>query len=599
MSSVMCRRIIQVLALSSAAWAGCSSDRGSFDQTGGQLGDRDAGSPPDAGCSGLVCSRDLRSVRDCEGKVVEECAVDKACGNGACIDPCDAAALNEGSVGCSFAIPGQNSGSMYGGSCTAVFVANSWTSPANLRLEFDGKEVSLDGAVWVPEVQNGVVTHHPLNGPVPPGGGAVVFLSSEDKGASSWLGCPKEVKTVFEKEPTIPATGIGRVAFAFADVPVSMYSMYPYGGAPSHLPSAALLFPTTTFRKNYVAVTTWGGRGDVTLADPSAVRQVGQPTLQIVATEDDTSVALLPTVGVSGGNGVASGFAHEVIAYTLQRGDVMQLTQEQDLVGSVIEASKPVGVFGGGSCMFIPGDTMACDTDNVQIPPVSSWGSEYVVLPPPNRKTWRTQGAETEQDWGIVRIVGAVDGTELTYEPWVPQGAPATLKTGQQARFIASRPFVVRSQDADHPFYVAAIMTSAHKSSTHLGDPETALVIPPAQWLDSYVFFSDHSYELSAVAVTRQKENGRFHDVNLDCAGVLAGWQPINADYEWTFVELSRHGEGVRHPGGACTDGAHRMNSAGPFSMTVWGIASYSSYAYPGGALLRKITDVHVPAVVR
>ncbi len=586
-------RVIQLLVVCPALWLGCSSNRDSFSSRPREFSEVDGG---DAGCSGVTCSQDLRSIRDCDGNIVEECAIDKACGRGKCIEPCEAAAANEGSVGCSFVIPGQNSGALYGSRCAAVFVANTSAQPATIRLEFEGEDRSLDGAVWVPVVENGVVKHRKLDGPIPTGSGAVVFLSSDFRPESDWVGCPSEAKTVFDREPTIPATGIGHVALLRSDVPIAMYSMYPYGGASSYIPSATLLYPISSFRKNYVAATTWGGSGD--MFGGTRGGQTGMPTLQIVATEDDTSVNLLPTVNIVGGNGLPSELAHEVAHYTLQRGEVMQLTQNADLVGSVIESSKPVGVFGGGSCMRIPSGVFACDTDNVQIPPLSAWGSEYVVLPPPNRSLWRSRGAEAEQDPGVVRLVGAVDDTNLSYEPVVPDRAPGKLDSGQMERFFVSEPFVVRSQDSAHPFYAASIMTGSNMSTTRLGDPETAIVIPPAQWLDSYVFFSDSSFNLSAVFVIRRKHSGEFRDVVLDCAGTLTGWKAVTADYEWTHAELSRFGAPVSYAEGTCTDGAHRIRSDGPFSMTIWGISADASYSYPGGSAVRTITDVHLPVNV-
>ena len=62
--------------------------------------------PPGGGA--VVCSRDLHAILDCDGNIVEECGSDKACGKGKCVAPCEAAALNEGSVGCSFVVPKQN-----------------------------------------------------------------------------------------------------------------------------------------------------------------------------------------------------------------------------------------------------------------------------------------------------------------------------------------------------------------------------------------------------------------------------------------------------------------------------------------------------------
>jgi IgGFc binding protein/Sigma-70 region 2 len=86
-----------------------------------------------------------------------------------------------------------------------------------------------------------------------------------------------------------------------------------------------------------------------------------------------------------------------------------------------------------------------------------------------------------------------------------------------------------------------------------------------------------------------------FQDVNLDCAGVLTGWQPINADYEWTTVVLTRSGKPQEFPSGSCPDGAHRIQSAGPFTIAVWDADTAASRSCPGGMGLRQVPQVRVP----
>ncbi len=581
----------------SVVWAGCSPDRASFGNGPTDLGNADGGNAePDAAC-GLVCSRDLRSVRDCNDVLVQECPADTACGNGKCIAPCDAAALNEGSVGCSFAIPSPVDDQARG-SCFAIFVANNWTSPASLRLSYKGEVRTIDRAAWVPYVEDGVVKHKPLEGPIPPGSGAVVFLTNEPELSQYAITCPAGVQPILDTDITRDGSGIVEGFFASSDVPVSMYSVFPYGGASSYSPSATLLLPTTSLRTNYVVMSSWGGAGDAfgkgIVGDPVG-GQPGRPTVQIMAIEDDTTVELLPKVDVVGGNGVARAPANHVASFRLERGQILQLVQQNELVGSVVESSRPVGVFGGHTCMFVPYGVGACDSDNKQIPPLSAWGHEYAVLPAPDRVRLAGTRSQGSGEPSIVRFVGAAADTKLVYEPRRPEGAPTTLEAGELARFFTSEPFVVSSQGADHPFFVSTVMTGAIASSSGIGDPETAIAIPTDQWLDSYGFFSDPTYARSAVFVTRRRTNGTFHDVKLDCAGVVTSWEPIAADYEWTYVELTRAAVPQTYPAGTCADGVHGIQSDGPFTMTVWGLGDDASYSYPGGTGLRRATQLYVP----
>lgn len=594
-----------LLFVASAGWAGCSSDLNTFATTTPVLVPEDAdvdASAADAAipeCMGHVCSRDLRSVQDCDGNLVETCPADKACGNGACIPPCTAAEIAQGSLGCSFASTPSVDSTQRGG-CAALFIANDWTSPATVKVNFEGQDLPLDGALWVPTVKDGQVTHEKLDGAIPAGSGAVLFVSNEVVEGSTAINCPSGVTPLISKTLSVPVTTLSKAVFTTTDVPVSMYSIFPYGGASSQTPSATLLLPTSSFGKNYVLMSSWGGKDDVfgrgiyaTTLGP----QPGKPSVQIVAIEANTSVKLLPKVDIVGGNGIAAAPADEPVTYALERGQVLQIVQSSELVGSILESDKPVGVFGGHTGMQIPVGVTYVDSENKQIPPLSAWGSEYAVMPAPDRARMAGKDEDRSQDLSVIRIIGAADGTQLVYDPVQPVGAPGTISSGENVRFFSNMPFVVKSQDKDHPFFVVTTMTGTGTLTTNqqIGDPETVMNVPTKQWLDSYRFFSDYTYQRSVAVVTRQRTNDAFKDVTLDCAGALTGWERINDDYEWTYVQLSRQWMPMTYPGGTCTDGPHHIKSDGAFTMTVWGLGAFASYAYPGGMGLRTSTSFELP----
>ncbi len=221
----------------------------------------------------------------------------------------------------------------------------------------------------------------------------------------------------------------------------------------------------------------------------------------------------------------------------------------------------------------------------------------------------RHDGVEESPPW---RVLGAVDGTTLTYDP--PQvGAPATIGSGQMVMFDSAGPFVVRSQDDKHPFFFASYMTGCAVPGQGApegcaGDPEFVNVIPPDQYLQSYVFFTDPTYPETNLVFTRRKsKDGTFKDVDLDCAGKLAGWKPVGAggDFEYTRFDLVRRNFEKQ---GACDNGRHEAKSDGRFGLTVWGWGSNLStgftstavsYAYPAGASVQPINDVVIPPVVK
>ncbi|HEY6039027.1 MAG TPA: IgGFc-binding protein, partial [Kofleriaceae bacterium] len=127
--------------------------------------------------------------------------------------------------------------------------------------------------------------------------------------------------------------------------------------------------------------------------------------------------------------------------------------------------------------------------------------------------------------------------------------------------------------------------------ATCLGDEEYVNILPPAQWLSSYVFFTDPTYTTTNLVITRKGGTAGFQDVTVDCLGVISGWQPVgtNGDYEITNVDLQRN-----TPVGTCTNGRHTASSAGSFNIMVWGLSKFASYAYPAGGNVGKINPVIV-----
>jgi len=195
------------------------------------------------------------------------------------------------------------------------------------------------------------------------------------------------------------------------------------------------------------------------------------------------------------------------------------------------------------------------------------------------------------------RIMGAVDGTTITYDPPTPPaGAPTTLNSGQLVMFYSAGPFTVSSQDNKHPFYLAAHMGGENfMGGNYLtGDPEHVNVMPPLEYLASYIFMTDPTFANTNLVLVRQKNAmGTFDDVTLDClTGPVAGWTPIGSagNYEYAWVDLVI---GFA-PQAGCNNGYHTIASPTPFGLTVWGTDSYVSYAYPAGASVQPINTVVV-----
>lgn len=559
--------------LAFGAIAACGHDDRAFDSSSMLLSD--AGGDVTASCESTRCSRDLKSIiNGCTNEVVTECTSGLGCGvDGTCVSACTSAAGAKGSVGCEFwTLPPDDIIDGSAGSCFAVLVANTWDAPATLGAELGSEMLDIAKAVYTVSLGDaGERRYDALTGPLAPGGLAIVFLSGS---ASSANPCP--VVAAIPTDPIAHGTATTKAFHVTASVPISAYSIYPYGGAGTYFPTATLLLPSSSFSTTYLAVNGW----------PAAVR-TGMSFLQIVANEDDTVVTLDPIA--------SAGSAKQT--WTLAKGEVAQVTQPNELTGSPIQASKPVGLFGGTRCPYVPDDYGTCDILAQQIPSLDAWGNEYALVPyrPRTEKDGALGLTPENVPW---RFVGAADGTVLTYDPAPPPGAPTTLAANESVTFMTTQMVSVKSQDAAHPFFVAEFMTGQDYTpivgAQAIGDPDYVVDVPSDQFLDRYIFFTDYTYSDTTLTVVRRKTEQGFSPVTLECAGDLPDFMPLGTagEYEYTWVRLTKNYTPQMFAKGECGYGRHEVTSDGPFGIYVWGTDDAASYGYAGGMGLRSLNQI-------
>jgi IgGFc binding protein len=534
----------------------------------------------DSSSCGIHCSADLHQVLDCNENVISTCPDDQGCApGGTCVAPCDSAAANASTIGCDFysVVPGPEYETR--GSCFAALLANTWTTPITIEASRGATQLNIAQIARTPEGSGQAISYSPLpNNELLPGKIAILFLSDFPSGDFLYVGCPAGISAGVQTDPAVDKTGIGQAFHIRTSAPVVAYDIYPYGGAASYVSSATLLVPTPTWGTNFIAA-------DAYQTDPNLAFVNGYPFIQIVASEDATAVTISPTSAIVGGPGVVGTGQGQPVTYQVNRGEYLQILQNDRLSGSPISADKPISVWGGSACMNIPVGNYACDSAHQQLLPVQSLGREYLGV----RHRDRSGTPESVP----YQIVGAVDGTVLTYEPSVPLGAPTTLSSGQAVEFSSGDAFVVRSQDSDHPFYLAQYMTGAGLGGGDQGDPEFVNVIPPEQYLPEYLFLTDPTYRNTHLVFTRQKVVDGFRDVTLDCLGTVTGWAPIGTtgQFEYARVDLTMDFQ----PVGGCNTGVHTATSTAPFGLTVWGWDTTCSYAYPAGMSVEPINTVVVP----
>jgi hypothetical protein len=607
-------------------------------ETGLPEGAEDAEGAPDTPAECTTPSycdpNDLGHVYRC-GIPIVQCSLLEQCvarSSGAyCVNPCLDSLGNDTSNGCEFYAAEMDTTPDVMGVCYAVFIVNEWKTgePAKIEVSLRGKGLPIDQFARIPLGKGTTLTYAPYDPArgLPTDQVAILFLSRDPSATSDpvasdprLLGnCPSGVTPAVVGDAALHGTGTGDAFRIRTNVPVVAYQMLPYGGGRARVTGSTLLLPTSAWGMNYVVADAY--KAPLTMMVPQA--RAG-PTTVVIASQDGTTVAVKSTVDVLAGGGLGAASAGVPTSYMLNGGQYLQFTQPNELTGTAVESDKPVVVIGGSTLMDLPLDTRRADSAQQMLPPVHALASEYVAV---RYRTRDSSGVEESVPW---RLVGVVDGTQLTYEPAAPAGAPSTLRAQELAEFGSPGPFVVRSQDADHPFYVASYMTGGAPYQGR-GDPEFVNVVPPAQYLPHYTFFTDPTYPETNLVVVRVRDpqTGLFPDVNLDCAGVLGGWRPVsrNSAFQFTRVDLST---GDFRGVGGCDNGVHVISAslpasteAGPpplvgprFGVTVWGwgndvtwpadnteadetnprFTRWVSYGYPAGANFAPLSNVTLSA---
>jgi hypothetical protein len=195
--------------------------------------------------------------------------------------------------------------------------------------------------------------------------------------------------------------------------------------------------------------------------------------------------------------------------------------------------------------------------------PDSTWGRRVVVTPFGDRPAVPS----------VVRILALQDGTTLAFDP--PSVAPTTtvLSARKFVQFETNASFVVT---ANRPILVAQFMYGGG-TDTDEGDPAMVYEVPVEQYRREYTFLTPATYTHNYANIVGPRGAPPW----IDGAAVTAYERPVGQSglSAWT-VEL---------PAGVHRLGSSTANGSLTYGIKVYGTATFTSYAYPGGLDLEVI----------
>lgn len=296
----------------------------------------------------------------------------------------------------------------------------------------------------------------------------------------------------------------------------------------------------------------------------------GGSQFAIVGTEDNTEVTI--TLPVNTG----PYFAGVPYSVTLQTGQAYYLKATglpgNDLSGTMISSNYRIAVFGSHHCANIPETELFCDYLIEQLPPVTSWGKEFVIVPLAGRTngdTYRFLSSENNSDIFL-------DGTKII-----------TLNKNEIYEVIIDGPGYITSTGRILVTQYANGVTYDNPTND-IGDPFMMIVPPVEQFLSSYTIYSpDIGNPITPTAnyINLVVNKSDKNNITVDATPVPSG----------IFTDLSYGNYSVARV--SVNTGTHNITGTMPLLVLVYGFNWRESYGYPGGTGLFDFVSTPTPTI--
>lgn len=545
---------------------------------------------PDACVPGKGCLPCNPSTNVCVGNEVHKCADDgmsseelvevcdvqngKLCSDGKCGTACEIAEEQSSNVGCEFwAVdldqidgdtiigPSDPSKMPWG-----VVLSNAGQSQANVTIEMN-------------EAPPGQ----------PPQPVVVAQVSLQATSLEKIVLPTREVDCGLQPDDyAAPGTCLSSQAFRItSSAPIIVYQFNVFENAFSN--DASLLLPTHSLGKVH-RIIGWGA-GHPFLPIPIPGAGVDRSYVTVVGTQANTQVTVKPSWRIRGNPPIAATAAGGEIVATIGAFDVLNLETDDgtfqddpitmaDLSGTSVVATAPVAVFSGTESAGSPGpfdvpkppgagDDVTCCLDHLeeQVFPAEAVGKNYVITRSPVRST----GSFREPD--VIRFLGVAEPANVTTTLPPPYNS-FTLQPGEVKTTWTQNNFSVVSTA---PVSVGQILVSqGYVEGGAVGDPSLTIYPPVEQYRTEYVILTPGSWIENWVVIAAE----------VDAEVVLDGTTTLGC-----MTEPAGTVENITWESRVCplNEGVHELHGTKPFGIVAYGYGAAGSYAFVGGADVKKI----------
>ena len=288
----------------------------------------------------------------------------------------------------------------------------------------------------------------------------------------------------------------------------------------------------------------------------------------LVGCEDDTVITITPSQSISlpmdsqmVSESVAvepDALSHEIILHRMQ---TLLISSVDDLTGTTIASNKPLTVISGHECANVPLSEAGCEPFAVQVPPIATWGTRFLLAPFVGRSGPHGFKAVSSSDTSFVYTCNSES-----------RFAPET----RVLDFFTDSYCFLQSSD---PIFVTEL--SFGGTIDDMGDPAIAMVSPIDQYVQTvdFVSLSSSNFPSSYISVTVAAEHHDPDSVLLDGQAIQCNWEEIT-DNEDNIVGYGCSKTITSAPNGPTKHTVTHSAEGGLLSVLVYGFNSFPNLGY-------------------
>ena len=200
--------------------------------------------------------------------------------------------------------------------------------------------------------------------------------------------------------------------------------------------------------------------------------------------------------------------------------------RDVDLTGSRIVSNKPLTVISGHECGSVPYNWFSCDHLAEHIPPTSTWGKEFLLVPNGGRnvgqyyKIVSSQSATT-----VIRRCNSVTTTQTL------------TSAGSSFTFFTSSTTYC-SVVANKPVLVSNLAISS--GNDNIGDPIISILPSLDQYTNRYSFFSLNTtdFNIHQISVSVLAQYYQPSSIRVDGQPISCSWSAMDIMLDWDSIQV-------------------------------------------------------------